>query len=397
MRITSLGEAVGESRPVAQSGTKSAGLDSEPDSDSDIDFDGIAQTAGRNVATASANANIALIKYWGKADERLIIPRASSLSLTLDGLTTRTSVEFLQDGRDDSNTSGMSGAPSDSNVSAGSATSSNASADSLTIDGKPQSGKSLERVSRFLDIVRERSGINTPARVISTNTVPFGAGLASSASAFAALAAAASKAAGLDLSPRDLSRLARRGSGSACRSVFGGLVKWNAGHDDETSYAEPVDDSKLDLAIIVILISGEKKPISSREAMRRTIATSPLYDAWIDSCGSDLDEALRAVASGDIQRLGEVTEANSFGMHAAMMASRPAVMYWLPETVEALRAVASVREPGLGAWSTMDAGPNVKVLVDGRDAGRVADELRDRLPGCGVEIHRPGRGVRFES
>lgn len=372
MRITSMGEAVGQSRHAAGLGVETA--DFHPDAD----FGSPSQKNGRNMAEASANANIALIKYWGKADEQLIIPRASSLSLTLDGLTTRTSVEFLDNGH-------KTAADSDGSV------------DSLTIDGKAQSGKSLDRVSRFLDIVRERSGVNVPARVISSNTVPFGAGLASSASAFAALATAASKAAGLDLSSRDLSRLARRGSGSACRSVFGGLVQWNAGHDDETSYAEPVDDSKLDLAIIVILISGEKKPISSREAMRRTIATSPLYDAWIDSCASDLDEALQAVATGDVQRLGEVTEANSFGMHAAMMASRPAVMYWLPETVEALRAVTSVRESGLGAWSTMDAGPNVKVLVDGRDADRVSAELRHRLPGCGVEVHRPGRGVRFEN
>ncbi|WEV41846.1 diphosphomevalonate decarboxylase [Bifidobacterium sp. ESL0682] len=242
-------------------------------------------------ATAVANANIALIKYWGKADEHLIIPRASSLSLTLDGLSTRTTVEFAKPDT----------SPAD---------------DSLTIDGKPQQGSALTRVSRFLDIVRDKAGIALPARVTSANTVPFGAGLASSASAFAALAAAASKAAGLDLSPRDLSRLARRGSGSACRSVFGGLVKWNAGHDDESSYAEPVDADNMDLAIIVVLISGEKKPISSREAMRRTIATSPLYDAWIDSCGQDLDDALAAIREGDVQRLGEITEANA---HLACM------------------------------------------------------------------------------
>ncbi|WEV73863.1 diphosphomevalonate decarboxylase [Bifidobacterium sp. ESL0798] len=330
-------------------------------------------------ATAVANANIALIKYWGKADERLIIPRASSLSLTLEGLSTRTTVEFVEPYTADS-----SGAQ--------------ATTDSLTIDGKTQQGSSLARVSKFLDIVRDKAGIALPACVTSSNTVPFGAGLASSASAFAALAAAASKAAGLELSPRDLSRLARRGSGSACRSVFGGLVKWNAGHDDESSYAEPVDAGDMDLAIIVVLITSAKKPISSREAMRRTIATSPLYDAWIDSCGTDMDDALAAIRSGDVQRLGEITEANALGMHAAMMASRPAVFYWLPQTVAALKAVASIRaDDGLGAWSTMDAGPNVKVLADGRDAERVADELRNRLPGCEIAVHRPGAGVRVDN
>jgi diphosphomevalonate decarboxylase len=317
-------------------------------------------------ATAVANANIALIKYWGKADERLIIPRASSLSLTLDGLSTSTTVQF---GASD--------------------------ADSLTIDGTTQQGTALNRVSAFLDIIREKADINLPARVTSANTVPYGAGLASSASAFAALAGAACKAAGLDATPRELSRLARRGSGSACRSIFGGLVKWNAGHDDESSYAEPVDSADMDLAVLVILISGEKKPIPSREAMRRTVVTSPLYDAWIDSCQDDLDAALAAIHQGDVERLGELTEANSFGMHASMMASRPAVLYWLPETVAALNAVTSIRDGGLGAWSTMDAGPNVKVLTDGRDAERVADELRNRLPDCEVQIHRPGGGLHF--
>ncbi|WEV53137.1 diphosphomevalonate decarboxylase [Bifidobacterium sp. ESL0704] len=380
----------------------------------------VSQAASKK-ATAVANANIALIKYWGKADERLIIPRASSLSLTLEGLSTRTTVEFVEP-ESASRLSAKSGSSTlrddasqvpdtvssqfvCSGLSSERASASNAGSvvpdgsqfyDSLTIDGKTQQGSSLARVSKFLDIVRDKAGIALPACVTSSNTVPFGAGLASSASAFAALAAAASKAAGLELSPRDLSRLARRGSGSACRSVFGGLVKWNAGHDDESSYAEPVDAGDMDLAIIVVLITSAKKPISSREAMRRTIATSPLYDAWIDSCGTDMDDALAAIRSGDVQRLGEITEANALGMHAAMMASRPAVFYWLPQTVAALKAVASIRaDDGLGAWSTMDAGPNVKVLADGRDAERVADELRNRLPGCEIAVHRPGAGVRF--
>lgn len=352
-----------------------------------------ADVANPRVATASANANIALIKYWGKADEELIIPRASSLSLTLDGLTSRTTVEFFDkvDGEEDADVAGGSGSGVDCRESYDYIK----SADSLTIDDVPQQGKALDRVSRFLDIVRAQSGLHLPARVVSHNTVPFGAGLASSASAFAALAAAASKAAGMDLSPRDLSRLARRGSGSACRSVFGGLVQWHAGHDDETSYAEPVDMGSLDLAVIVVLVSSDLKPVSSREAMRRTVATSPLYPAWVESCAVDLDEALNAIRQGDLERLGAITEANALGMHAAMMASRPAVLYWLPDTVAVLRAVDGIRDSGLGAWSTMDAGPNVKVLADARDARAVAAALRERVPQCEVEIHRPGSGVRL--
>lgn len=332
-------------------------------------------------AAASADANIALVKYWGKADERLILPRSSSLSLTLDGLSTRTEVRFLE-------TPGNDAQVKDDDL---------VMRDTLTIDGKSQSGRALERVSGFLDIVRSMAGLEgTVANVASWNTVPYGAGLASSASAFAALAAAASRAAGLWLSPRELSRLARRGSGSACRSVFGGLVRWNAGVSDETSYAEPIDSSKLNLAIVVVSVSEGVKPLSSREAMERTVATSPLYDAWIRSCAKDMEEAMKAVEYGDLELLGRVTEANSMGMHSTMMTARPPILYWLPQSVAILRAVQGIRADGVGAWSTMDAGPNVKVLVDAGDALSVADELKERVPGCKVSVHMSGHAVRFE-
>ena len=169
--------------------------------------------AAAPTATASANTNIALIKYWGKVDEAQAIPATSSLSLTLAGTRTTTTVSF--DGGD-------------------------GAADSVTINGSCPTGTELARVSRFLDLVRAHSGVTAPATITSRASVPLAAGLASSAAGFAALAAAASRAAGMDLDGRELSRLARRGSGSATRSVFGGLVLWNAGHDDASSYAEPV-------------------------------------------------------------------------------------------------------------------------------------------------------------
>ncbi|MCI1673187.1 MAG: diphosphomevalonate decarboxylase [Bifidobacterium tibiigranuli] len=371
-----------------------------------------------NSATACAHANIALIKYWGKADEGLVIPTTSSLSLTLDGLSTQTTVEFLAGGETLAGGDGAradgdevradggvlrseAGERTDAAGSDGSATKSDTAPDTisgtvpdtLTIDGVAQHGTSLARVSRFLDLIRERAGIAAPARVTSRNTVPFGAGLASSASAFAALAAAASRAAGLELSGRDLSRLARRGSGSACRSIYGGLVKWNAGHDDATSYAQPVE-CPMDLAIIVILISAKEKPMSSREAMRLTMRTSPLYPAWVRASADDMTRALAAVAASNLDALGEVVEANALGMHASMMAARPAVIYWLPQTITALSAVRDLRRHGYSAWSTMDAGANVKVLAAAADAEQVASELRDRLPGQTIEVHHIGSGVR---
>ena len=326
-------------------------------------------------ATASANTNIALIKYWGKADESLMIPTTSSLSLTLDDTWTTTTVSF-------------DGGAGD--------------ADAVRINGSAPSGTALTRVTRFLDLVRERSGIAQRASVDSTSTVPLAAGLASSAAGFAALAAAASRAAGMDLDGRALSRLARRGSGSAARSVFGGLVLWNAGDDDATSYAEPIEEpagdtaSDLDPAMVVVVLSDGRKTISSTQAMRRTMTASLLYPAWVEASREDLRAALEAVRSGDLARLGEVAEANALGMHASMMAARPAIMYWLPRTIEVLHTVRAMRQDGLPAWATIDAGPNVKVLTRGGSAERVAAALRERVPGAAVSVRLPGAGVRFE-
>ncbi len=328
-----------------------------------------------HTATASANTNIALIKYWGKADESLMIPTTSSLSLTLDDTWTTTAVSF--DGGD-------------------------GDADVVRINGSAPTGTALARVIRFLDLVRERSGVTQRASVTSTSTVPLAAGLASSAAGFAALAAAASRAAGMDLDGRALSRLARRGSGSAARSVFGGLVLWNAGEDDATSYAEPIEEpagdtvSGLDLAMVVVVLSDGRKTISSTRAMKQTMTASPLYPAWVEASREDLRAALEAVRSGDLARLGEVAEANALGMHASMMAARPAIMYWLPRTIEVLHTVRAMRQDGLPAWATIDAGPNVKVLTRGGSAERVAAALRERVPGAAVSVRLPGAGVRFE-
>ena len=324
--------------------------------------------AATSTATASANTNIALIKYWGKADEALAIPATSSLSLTLDGTRTTTTVSF----------DGGAGA-----------------ADSVTINGASPSAAELGRVSRFLDLVRARSGVTTAATVTSLASVPLAAGLASSAAGFAALAAAASRAAGMDLDDRELSRLARRGSGSATRSVFGGLVRWNAGHDDASSYAEPVA-CEMDLAMVVVVLSEQYKPISSTRAMRATMTTSPLFPAWVEASGKDLQMALEAVRAGDLEQLGEVVEGNALGMHATMIAARPGIVYWLPQTVAALQAIRAMREEGLPVWATIDAGPNVKVLTEGARAEEVAAALRERLTGTTVSVRHPGGGVRIE-
>ena len=312
-----------------------------------------------STSTARACANIALVKYWGKRDARLNLPAAGSLSLTLDALVTTTQVTF---------DAGMS-------------------SDELLLDGRPAKPGELARTSEFLDLVRAAARISARARVISKNEFPTASGLASSASGYAALAVAATTAAGLQLSPRELSILARRGSGSAARSLFAGFVRMHAGgaptkqagiDDGAGACAEPLASPLTERVRMVIAIVGGGAPKShgSRDAMDHTAATSPLYGAWLDLVPRDLAAAEAALAAGDLEQLGEITEGNALAMHASAMAARPAVIYWQPTTLAALAAVRALRATGKPAWATMDAGPHVKVLTTADDAGSVAAALR---------------------
>ncbi|MEE6280461.1 diphosphomevalonate decarboxylase [Georgenia sunbinii] len=317
-------------------------------------------------ATAVAHPNIALIKYWGKRDEQLSLPATGSLSLTLDIAPTRTTVALAPDAADDV----------------------------ATWRGEPMTGGELERVRAFLALVRERAGSTVPAVVDTANEIPTGAGLASSASGFAALAAAASAAYGLELSDRDLSRLARRGSGSAARSIFGGLVVWHAGDDDASSYAEPIDAAGLDVALVVAVLTSARKAVGSREAMRRTVATSPFFPAWVESVPRELAEMRRAVERADFTAVGELAESNALRMHATMLGAVPPVRYWNADTVAAMDLVAQLRQDGIEAYATMDAGPNVKVLCRPQDSTAVADRFAAAFDGLDLLISGAGPGVR---
>jgi len=309
-----------------------------------------------STTTARACANIALVKYWGKRDARLNLPAAGSLSLTLAGLVTTTQVAFDAGLADDE----------------------------LVLDGKPAGAAELARTRAFLDLVRAAAGIATRARVISRNEFPTASGLASSASGYAALAVAAAGAAGLALDPRALSILARQGSGSAARSLFGGFVRMHAGRADDGSdgFAEPVASPLLDRVRMVIAIVGGGAPKShgSRDAMDHTAQTSPLYRAWLELVPRDLAAAEAALATGDLTALGELAEGNALAMHASAIAARPAVIYWQPATLAALAEVRALRAAGHAAWATMDAGPHVKVLTSVDDAATVAGAMRS-VPG----------------
>ena len=319
-------------------------------------------------AVAVAHPNIALIKYWGKSDERLFLPRTDSLSMTLDIFPTTTRVRLAPE----------------------------ADQDTVVFNGERATGEAARRITAFLELVRERAGSAERAVVDTENTVPTGAGLASSASGFAALAVAATAAYGLDDDPRSLSRLARRGSGSASRSIFGDFAVWHAGTDDLTSYAEPVDAAAdLDPALVVAVVNAGPKEVSSREAMRRTVDTSPLFEPWALSSKDDLVDMRAALTRGDLDAVGEIAERNALGMHATMLAARPAVRYMSPASLTVLDSVLQLRRDGVAAYVTMDAGPNVKVLCRRADADRVATTVRGAAPDVALHVTGPGPGARL--
>ncbi len=303
-------------------------------------------------ATAQAFANIAFIKYWGNCDPESNIPANGSISMNLDELFTRTTVTF------------------DPALEA----------DELFLDGQPLSGPPLARVSAFLDRVRGMAGRREFARVESANNFPMGAGLASSASAFAALALAASRAAGLHLAEKDLSRLARLGSGSACRSVPGGFVEWRVSECAEDSYAVSIAPPEhWRLADCIALVSQAHKPTGST-AGHALAHTSPLQAARVADAPRRLDLCRRAILARDFDALAYVVELDSNLMHAVMITSSPPLYYWQPATLEILRSVAAWRAAGLPVCATVDAGPNVHVLCPGEAAPQVRTRLAE-IPG----------------
>jgi diphosphomevalonate decarboxylase len=319
-------------------------------------------------ASARANANLALIKYWGKRDPALNLPATGSISLTLGGLAVEARVAF----------------------GAG-------EADRLEIDGAEAEGEEAERLGRFLDLVRAEAGRRERAMVSTRSSVPRAIGLASSAAAFAALALAGSRAAGLRLEPPALSALARRGSGSAARSIFGGFVEWHRGErpDGCDSVAEQLAPPEhWDVRVVAAVTTAERKPISSRAGMTRA-AASPLYPAWVAGAEADLAEARAAIHGRDLEALGLLAEHSALKMHAVGLAALPPVLYWRGATVECVHRVWALRGEGTAAYVTIDAGPQVKVLCAPSDAARVADALRsvpgvERIltcaPGSGAEV-----------
>ena len=308
-------------------------------------------------ATAIAHPNIALVKYWGKAPGPRNTPATPSLSITLDAFSTTTTVaEAAQDG--------------------------------FALNGRVLADA---KVARFLRTLREHFDL-PPLSVTSTNDFPTGCGLASSASGFAALVTAIDGAFGLGLNARQRSAWARRGSGSAARSIVGGFGALRDDGEDWTAEALlPADAWPLN--VVIGITATTPKAVGSTAGMERSRRTSPFFGAWLASTEADYAAACQAVAARDFAALARVAESSCLKMHGVALASEPGLLYWNGATVAAMHCVRGLREAGLQVFFTVDAGPQIKAVCVPDDVEVVRVRLAE-LPGVeAVVVSALGAGA----
>lgn len=317
--------------------------------------------------TVKAPANIAFIKYWGKKNEKLRLPANSSISMNLSGALTVTSVEFSR----------------------------KLESDTLFINGLKANKGELQRVSNHLNLIRNISKIKDFARVESKNNFPKASGIASSASGFAALTVAGAKAAELSLSEKQLSILARLGSGSACRSIPDGFVEWKKGSKNQDSFAYSLYPADYwDICDVIAVIGQTSKKVSSTEG--HTLAeSSPFYKTRILGMARKVKEIKLALRNKDFTRFGEILEAEAINMHAVMMTSNPALFYWTPKTLEIILKVFDWRSEGIEAYFTIDAGPNVHIICEGKNLEKVKTKVTLIAGVKKVLVNKPAVGTRL--
>lgn len=323
------------------------------------------------VARVFSPSNIAIAKYWGKRDVQLNLPTNDSVSITLKDFGSFTTLEFID----------------------------SLERDELILNGISEPQERMKKVGRVLDEVRAIWGAPTRARVQSRNNFPTAAGLASSASGLSAVALAAVKAAGLDLPAVKISEIARKGSGSACRSLFGGFVHWRTGEraDGSDSVAESIRGADhWNLAVRIAVVREAAKAEASTSGMEHTRLTSPYFNEWVASAQGDVPAIIEAVEKKELKRIAEIAESNCLRMHASAMAARPPVFYWQPQTLRVMQEIWDLRRGGVPVFFTIDAGPNVVCICE-QDSVDQIEKVLSKIDGLEVLSTSVGTGPRILS
>ncbi|MBI2599847.1 diphosphomevalonate decarboxylase [Candidatus Daviesbacteria bacterium] len=317
-------------------------------------------------ATAIAPSNIAFTKYWGKKDEVLRLPENGSISMCLSNLLTTTTVEFQQ---------GLG-------------------QDQVLLNGEIEAGED-SRVIKHLDRVRNLAGIDLKAKVVSSNNFPIGTGLSSSAAGFAALSLAASKAAGLNLSEKDLSILARQGSGSACRSIPSGIVEWLDGDTSETSYAVQIfQPSYWEIADVVAIVSQSKKDVPTSIG-QQTAKSSPFMQTRKAHMAEKNRIIKELIKSKDFTSFGQLLESEALELHAIMITQTPPLIYWQPNTILMMKLVQKWRQEGLEVYFTINTGQDVHIIVEQKNVKELTNRLKKMEEVREVIVNTPGEGTRL--
>jgi diphosphomevalonate decarboxylase len=314
---------------------------------------------------AQAPSNIAFVKYWGRKDEVLRLPENGSISMNLSNLITTTEVEFGDFEKD-----------------------------SIEINGVEESLENNRGV-KHLDRIRALAKIDQKARVVTSNNFPTGTGLSSSASGFAALTLAASKAAGLDLSEKELSILARQGSGSACRSIPDGFVEWMDGDTSETSYGVSVfSPDYFDIADVIAVVSTEKKFLATSEG-QKSARSGIFFEKRLEGIPEKIKNVKKLIEEKNFSDFGDIVEREALEFHSILFTSNPPLFYWTPGTVAVMKYVQSLRREGLECYFTINTGQDVHVISRKIDAEKVAEKLKELPEVIKTIINFPAPGAQL--
>jgi len=302
----------------------------------------------QSTATAFAPSNIALCKYWGKRDTTLNLPYQSTISISLGDKGTTTSIEVIDNNHDE-----------------------------IIVNDQaiPLNTVFAKRITAYLDLFRQET--STKFKIMTRNSIPTAAGLASSASGFAALIKALNELYQWSLPDKELSILARLGSGSACRSLWHGFVHWQAGESDDgmDSFATPLVNSWDDLCVGLVLVSSEPKERSSREAMQASVQQRKHYQAWCKSVEHDCERIHEAIKNHDFHLLGETAERNAQSMHQLITKTNNGFSYHTQPTIKTINKIKALRKEGVPIYFTQDAGPNIKLLFLASSQQEVGEAL----------------------